>query len=282
MNEAYLYSRNHPDHQTTVTVGTAHFGKSDGVIVVAGPCAVESYDQLYEVAFELKRLGISCMRAGVFKPRTSPYSFQGMGMEGLRILEAVRRETGLAVITEVVSIPQIEQAEPYLDCFQVGSRNMQHFELLKALGRQQKPVLLKRGMAATLDEFLLAAEYILMEGNSQVILCERGIRSFDDQTRNVLDLAGLALLKERTHLPVIADPSHATGRRNLIAPASRAAIAAGADGVMIETHPMPECSISDADQAFPLSEMQVLVPQLDVIATAMGKTLQLPVRNGAL
>jgi 3-deoxy-7-phosphoheptulonate synthase len=279
MHDIFRYSKTNSNHQTTVTVGSAVFGGSR-VVMIAGPCAAESYEQLFEVAQVLKELGIPCLRAGVFKPRTSPYSFQGMGEEGLVMLDLIRRKTGLVVITEVMSIEQMAMAAPYVDCFQVGSRNMHNFELLKALGCQLVPVLLKRGLAATVDEFLLAAEYILMEGNSQVILCERGIRSFDSATRNVLDLASVALLKELTHLPVIVDPSHATGRRSLIEPAARAAVAVGADGIMVEAHPDPMHSVSDADQAVSLEELAGMMPRLEAVAGAVGRTFEQPI--GAL
>lgn len=268
----YRYQKEHPGHRTTVRIGDAVFG-GRAVPVIAGPCAVESLEQLEETARALKKAGIACIRAGAFKPRTSPYSFQGMGEDGLKLLDDVRRRYGLAAVSEVMSVEQIAIAESYVDCFQVGSRNMQNFELLKALGRTSKPVLLKRGLSATLDEFLMAAEYIMAEGNSQVILCERGIRSFDPATRNVLDLAAVALLKELTHLPVIVDPSHATGKRSLVGPASLAAAAIGADGLIIEAHPQPEKSVSDADQALSLAELAALVPQLDAVTAAIGRTV---------
>jgi 3-deoxy-7-phosphoheptulonate synthase len=258
--------------QTLVSVGSTVFGGRD-VPLIAGPCAVESYEQLRAVAKVLAELGIRCMRGGAFKPRTSPYSFQGLGDEALRMLGEIRREFGLSIVSEVMGAAQIEQAEPFIDCFQVGARNMQNFELLRELGKARKPVLLKRGVAATLDEFLNAAEYIVAGGNSNVILCERGIRSFDLATRNVLDLAAVAVLKELSHLPVIVDPSHGTGRRSLIFPLSRAAIAVGADGLMIEVHPDPEQALSDAHQAITPDELIAMVPHFVTMAFAAGRSL---------
>lgn len=272
MTAKFASRKENQTETTKVKVGNTVFGGSE-VVIVAGPCAVESYEQMQEVVTTLQTLGIGCVRGGIFKPRTSPYSFQGLNQEGFEILDAIRRETGLAIISEVMSVEQLEQAITHFDCFQVGSRNMQNFELLKALGKTGKPVLLKRGLAATIEEFLFAAEYILAEGNPNVILCERGIRSFDPMTRNVLDLAAVALLKELTHLPVIVDPSHATGKRSLILPTSRAAIAVGADGIIIEAHPQPERSVSDAAQALSLTELSTLVAQVEPIALAVGRSL---------
>ncbi len=257
-----------------VPVGPAVFGGA-AIPVIAGPCSVESYGQLQEVAQALCRMGVPCMRGGAYKPRTSPYAFQGLGLPGLEMLGQIRQETGLAIISEVMAIEHIELAAPFVDCFQVGARNMQNFELLKALGKADKPVLLKRGMAATIDEFLYAAEYILAGGNMHVILCERGIRSFDSATRNVLDLGAVALLKELTHLPVIVDPSHGTGRRSLIAPLSLAALAGGADGLIIEMHPSPENSVSDPHQAIAPQEIDDLLPKLSAVAEAVGRHLLL-------
>jgi len=268
----FKYMKTHPKHQTTVHVGDAVFGAAE-VSVIAGPCAVESLEQLRETAVALKKLGIGCLRAGAYKPRTSPYSFQGLREEGLALLAQIRRESDLAVVTEVMSADHIALMADSVDCFQVGSRNMQNFELLKALGKQDKPVLLKRGLAATVEEFLLAAEYILAEGNPHVILCERGIRAFDPATRNVLDLASVALLKEQTHLPVIVDPSHATGKRSLVMPAARAAIAVGADGLIVEVHPRPEESVSDAEQALSFSDLEALLPSLEAVSRAIGRSL---------
>jgi 3-deoxy-7-phosphoheptulonate synthase len=270
-----LHRRESADQQTLVTVGPAVFGGTD-VVMVAGPCAVESEEQLETVAQMLSQLGIPCLRGGAYKPRTSPYNYQGMGEPGLVLMAEVAKRHGLSVISEVMSTEQIAIAEPYVDCYQVGSRNMQNFELLKALGQTQKPVLLKRGLASTIEEFLLAAEYILAGGNPNVILCERGIRSFDPMTRNVLDLASVALLKELTHLPVVVDPSHATGKRSLIAATAKAAIAVGADAVMVEAHPNPEASISDAAQALSLPMLAEMMPDLAAVAMAIGRGLAYP------
>lgn len=276
MSQPLLSLKTDPTQPTiVVSVGVTSFGALE-IPMIAGPCSVESYEQLQEVAAVLKRLGISCLRGGAFKPRTSPYSFQGHGQQALEWLGAIRQEYGLSVISEVMSIAQIAQAEPYLDCYQVGSRNMQNFDLLKALGQQPKPVLLKRGFAATLDEFLHAAEYILMGGIAPVILCERGIRGFDSRTRNVLDLGSVAWLKENTHLPVVVDPSHATGKATLVPPAAKASVAVGADGLMLEVHPEPLAALSDADQALSLEALVKLHTELHPVAEAIGRAIANP------
>ncbi|MFN8614695.1 MAG: bifunctional 3-deoxy-7-phosphoheptulonate synthase/chorismate mutase [Vampirovibrionales bacterium] len=264
------HQKQHDSHASTVMIGHTVIGLPNQPVVMAGPCAVESYEQLKAVGETLVETGIPLIRGGAFKPRTSPYAFQGLGEEGLKHLARIREELGLGVVTEVMAIEQIALMRPYVDCFQVGSRNMQNFDLLKALGKESKPVLLKRGLAATLDEFLNAAEYILAGGNHQVILCERGIRSFDSTTRNVLDLAGVAYLKQKTHLPVVVDPSHATGVRDLILPAARAAIAIGADGLLVEAHPQPDQSVSDAAQALPLEALHGLMHQVQVMSDALA------------
>lgn len=255
---------------TQVRVGRAVFGGPE-VITIAGPCSVESMSQMRLVAQSLVKLGIPCLRGGAFKPRTSPYAFQGLGKAGLDILAEIRREFGLAVITEVLSPDQVEPAYDSLDCYQVGARNMQNFALLRILGEQDKPIVLKRGLAATLEEFLNAAEYLLSAGNPNVILCERGIRGYDPQTRNVLDLVAVARLKELTHLPVIVDPSHATGRRSLVLPAAAAAVAIGADGILVEAHPQPEASISDPDQAISLEDLAAMARQIKAVASAIER-----------
>jgi 3-deoxy-7-phosphoheptulonate synthase len=223
------------------------------------------------VAQELQHAPVQALRGGVYKPRTSPYAFQGLGLEGLEILSDVRQRHNIPVVTEVMSIAQIESIVAHADMLQVGSRNMQNFDLLKALGQVEKPILLKRGLAATVEEFVMAAEYILSHGNSQVVLCERGIRSFDNYTRNVLDLGAVVALKQLTHLPVIVDPSHAVGKRELVAPLAKAAVACGADGLIIECHPEPEQSVSDARQALSLEDMVNLVHSLRPVATAVGR-----------
>jgi 3-deoxy-7-phosphoheptulonate synthase len=251
------------------------FGGTE-LVIIGGPCAVEGQSQMETVAQELQRAPVQALRGGVFKPRTSPYSFQGLGLEGLEILSEVRQRYDIPVVTEVMSIGQIEAIASHADMLQVGSRNMQNFDLLKALGEAKKPVLLKRGLAATIEEFVMAAEYIMSHGNSQVVLCERGIRSFDNYTRNVLDLGAVAALKQITHLPVIVDPSHAVGIRELVAPMAKAAIACGADGLIIECHPEPEKSVSDARQALFLDDMVELVRSLQPVAEAVGRKIVSP------
>jgi len=269
-----------PLQRTTVTIAGVPVGELP-VVLIAGPCAAESETQLRTVAERLTRLDIRLLRAGIYKPRTSPYSFQGLQDEGLKLLHDIKCAYGLGIVSEVMSVAHLERAYEVFDCFQVGSRNMQNFELLKALGQVHKPVLLKRGLAATIEELLGAAEYILAGGNRQVILCERGIRSFDPATRNVLDLGAVALLKRLTHLPVIVDPSHATGRRELVIPAARAAVAVGADGLIVECHPVPQQSVSDAAQALSLDELEQLVCETARVAQAVGRQLPCPVERAA-
>ena len=242
------------------------------IIIIGGPCAVENLEQMEIVAEALIPASVQALRGGIYKPRTSPYSFQGLGKEGLDIFAAIKRRWHIPIVSEVMAASQIEEMATCVDMFQVGSRNMQNFDLLKALGEAGKPVLLKRGLAATLEEFVFAAEYILSHGNPQVVFCERGIRSFDNYTRNVLDLGTVAALKQLSHLPVIVDPSHAAGRRELILPLAKAAIACGADGLIVECHPVPEKSVSDASQALSLEEMVSLINSIKPIATAVGRT----------
>ncbi len=217
--------------------------------IIAGPCAVESREKYLEIALKVKNMGAHILRGGAFKPRTSPYSFAGLGVEGLKILEEARDITGLPVVTELMDIRDLEQVYRYSDIIQIGSRNMQNFSLLREMGRVDKPIMVKRGLSATIEEWLLAAEYVLCEGNKEVILCERGIRTFEVMTRNTVDIAAVALLKDLSHLPVIVDPSHATGQRNLVKPVAMAALAAGADGLMIEVHQNPEEALSDGPQS---------------------------------
>lgn len=278
MKDLKVTGRNHQSENTVIRLNDRVAIGGNEVLVIAGPCAVESREQMHAVMKTLQEAGIPALRGGAFKPRTSPYSFQGHGIEGLRIMDEIRKETGIAIVTEVMSVEQMELAEPYLDCFQVGSRNMQNFELLKELGKQEKPVLLKRGLCATIEEFLYSAEYIAAGGNHNIILCERGIRSYDPMTRNVLDIVSVPLLKELTHLPVIVDPSHATGKRSLILPASKAAVAIGADGLIVEAHPVPEKSVSDAAQALGLEELKTLVREVEPVAKAIGRQLSLTSR----
>lgn len=277
MLNAKLTLANHSNHNSIVKLSEqVAFGGTE-LVIISGPCAVESHSQMEIVAQQLQRAPVQALRGGVFKPRTSPYSFQGLGVEGLEILSEVRSRYNIPVVTEVMSIGQIESIAVHADMLQVGSRNMQNFDLLKALGEVEKPILLKRGLAATIEEFVMAAEYIMSHGNSQVVLCERGIRSFDNYTRNVLDLGAVAALKQITHLPVIVDPSHAVGKRELVAPLAKAAVACGADGLIIECHPEPEKSVSDARQALSLDDMVDLVHSLKPMAAAVGRQIAEPV-----
>ena len=237
--------------------------------VIAGPCSVESEEQILETARFVKKHGAAMLRGGAFKPRTSPYSFQGLADEGLALLDRAREETGLAIITEVMSAGDVDRVAAVADVLQVGARNMQNFRLLQQVGRSDRPVFLKRGQSATLEEFLLAAEYVAAEGNPSVILCERGIRTFEKYTRNTLDISAVPLLKQLSHLPVVADPSHATGRRDLVAPLAAAALAAGADGVMVEVHPDPENALSDGPQSLTFEEFAGLMERIERIRSAL-------------
>lgn len=266
-----LTHKRSPEHRTEIAIAPNVSCGGNKLMLVAGPCAVESEEQMQECADVLSKAPVQALRGGVFKPRTSPYTFQGMGEEGLQILAETGKQHSMPVIAEVMSAKQLEEAHDSLDVLQIGSRNMQNFELLKEVSLVRKPVLLKRGLAATIEEFLMAAEYIMAGGNHNVILCERGIRSFDSMTRNVLDLGAVAVLKQMTHLPVIVDPSHAAGRCELIADLARAAVACGADGLMIECHPQPKKSVSDARQALSLQEMSELVKSLAAVAAAVGR-----------
>jgi 3-deoxy-7-phosphoheptulonate synthase len=244
-----------------------------GVVLMCGPCSVESYEQTRQVAQAVFQSGVRVLRGGAFKPRTSPHAFQGLGLEGLQILRRVADEFGLLVVSEALGIEHLEAVARYADIIQIGSRNMQHFPLLWAVGAMQKPVLLKRGFMSTIQEWLMAAEHIASRGNRQIILCERGIRGFDPATRNVLDTSAIALAHQLCPYPVIADPSHATGRADLVLPASRAALAASADGLMVEIHPDPASALSDGDQSLPLDALPELVEQSRRIAAAVGRWL---------
>lgn len=257
-----LVSRELKPERTIVDVGGVKVGGRDAV-VMAGPCSVESREQLFETARAVKLAGASMLRGGAYKPRTSPYDFQGLGLDALRLLQEASRETGLPVVTEVMSETDVELVEEYADMLQVGARNMQNFALLRRLAQTSRPILLKRGPSATIKEWLLAAEYLLAGGNPDVVLCERGIKSFDTETRNTLDLAAVALVREISHLPVIADPSHATGRRDLVPATARAALAVGADGLMIEVHPCPERALSDGPQSLDLEGFKRLMESFD-------------------
>lgn len=262
VTESYkLANRKFHPEPTAVSLSSTQIGP-ESLTVMAGPCAVESFSQLLETAFAVKKAGARILRGGAFKPRTSPYSFQGLETEGLKYMKEARDATGLSVICEVTSPRAIEEAVKYVDLLQIGARNMQNFELLKEAGKTGLPVLLKRGLAATIDEWLNASEYIMSEGNPNVILCERGIRTFESATRNTLDLSAVPVLRQKTHLPVIVDPSHATGVRAYVAPMAKAAVAAGADGLMIEVHPCPEKALSDGPQSLTFREFESLMAEL--------------------
>lgn len=265
-----LASREAKEEDTVVKVGGATIGGSQ-VVVMAGPCAVESREQLTAVAQLICRSGALILRGGAFKPRTSPYSFQGLKEKGLQLLAEVAREVGLATISEVVDEYSLQLAVQYVDMLQIGARNMQNFRLLQAVGRTGKPVLLKRGMSATVEEWLMAAEYIMAEGNEQVVLCERGIRTFENSTRNTLDLSAVPLVKSLSHLPVVVDPSHATGDRRLVIPMARAAVAAGADGLLVEVHPDPARALCDGPQSLTPAQFSYLMEELRAVAAAVGR-----------
>lgn len=267
-----LVSRELHPHPSVITVGDVAIG-GDRLVVIAGPCAVEDRMRTLEIARVVRQWGAVLFRGGAFKPRTSPYSFQGLGEEGLKILAEVRAETGMGVVTEMTSPSQADLMVKYVDVVQIGARNMQNFELLKCVGRIGKPVLLKRGLSATIEEWLMSAEYILSEGNDQVILCERGIRTFERYTRNTLDLTAVPVIKELTHLPIIIDPSHATGIREKVSPMARAAIAAGADGLTVEVHTEPDKALSDGPQSLYPEQFKQLMRDLYVIAPVVGKQL---------
>jgi 3-deoxy-7-phosphoheptulonate synthase len=265
-------SRNTKSDATIVNINGVEVGGSE-IVIIAGPCAVESREQLFETARAVKMSGARVLRGGAFKPRSSPYNFQGLGEEGLKLLGQVRKDTGMPVVTEVMDTRQVELVAEYADMLQIGSRNMQNFPLLKEAGMCRKPILLKRGMMATIEEFLLAAEYILNQGNNQVILCERGIRTFETSTRNTLDLSAVPMLKRLSHLPVIVDPSHGTGLRWMVPAMSKAAIAAGADGLIMEVHYKPEEALCDGYQSLSLDEFAQLMSDMKKIAQAVGRDI---------
>ena len=267
-----LVSRNFHPEATIVDVDGVKIGGKE-IVVMAGPCSVESIDQLREAAKAVKAGGAKFLRGGAFKPRTSPYDFQGLEEEGLKMLRQVADEEGLKVVTEIVDKDDLELVGKYADVYQVGARNMQNFQLLKALGKVKKPVMLKRGLSATISEWLNAAEYIMAGGNEQVILCERGIRTYETFTRNTLDLSAVAAVKELSHLPVIVDPSHGTGRWQMVQPMARAAVAAGCDGLIIEVHPHPEVALSDGDQSLTPKNFNRLMEDLGKIAAVMERTV---------
>ena len=266
-------SREWRDEPTIIELDNGTRIGSEQVAVMAGPCSVESEEQIVGIAHRLREAGATILRGGAFKPRTSPYSFQGMGEAGLKLLARAREETGLAVVTEALDEESLALVAKYADIIQIGARNMQNFSLLRRAGRTGKPILLKRGMAATVKDLLLSAEYILAEGNGKVILCERGVRGFDTHTRNLLDLTAIPVVKSLSHLPIIADPSHGTGLRAKVIPMARAAVAAGADGLMIEVHPDPERALSDGAQSLFPGQFEELMEQIAVIAEAIGREL---------
>ncbi len=274
MSDLKLVARQHKEHNSVIQIGQETIGGKE-LCLIAGPCAVESERQLFEIAKGVSELGIKFMRGGAYKPRTSPYAFQGLKKEGLRMLKRASDEYGVKIVTEVLDTSLIEEVYPYADILQVGSRNAKNYQFLKELGKVDKPILLKRGMSSTINEWLLAAEYILLGGNENVILCERGIRTFDTSVRNTMDIAAIPLAKELSHLPVIADPSQGTGKRSLVTPMSLASIAAGADGLMIEVHNEPEEALSDGFQSMYLDSMKEMVSVLREQAMLTGRTLDL-------
>jgi len=268
-----LVSREFKPDPTIVDVGGGVTIGGKALVVMAGPCSVENREMLFETARAVHRAGAQLLRGGAFKPRTSPYSFQGLGEEGLKLLREAARATGMRVVTELLDTRDIQLVEQYADVIQIGARNMQNFELLKEVGQSRKPVLLKRGLSATITEFLLAAEYILSQGNFNVILCERGIRTFETLTRFTLDLAAVPIIKQLSHLPVVVDPSHGTGSWEYVGPMAKAAVAAGADGLLIEVHPNPETALSDGPQSLLPKKFAALVSELRKVAQAIGRTL---------
>src|SRR5271167_3030904 len=268
-----LASRNFRPEGSVVELGKGVSIGGPEIVAAAGPCAVESAAQIGEIAERVARAGAKLLRGGAFKPRSSPYSFQGMGEEGLKLMRAAADKNGLLVVSEVMDPSQVEIMVPYVDVMQVGARNMQNYHLLRALGEVQKPVLLKRGMSATLEELLLSAEYILSGGNYNVVLCERGIRTFETYLRNTLDIAAIPVIKKLSHLPIVADPSHGTGRRDKVPPMARAAVAAGADGLLIEVHNDPDHALSDGAQSLTPVEFAQLMTEIRIIAPAVGRRI---------
>lgn len=268
MSEYKLASRENYVENTVIELNGCSIGGGN-LVVIAGPCAVESEQMTFDLADLLSKMGVHILRGGVFKPRTSPYSFRGLRWEGLKILSEAGKSAGMPVITEVTEVAEVEKVSCYVDILQVGSRNMQNFGLLTEVGRSGCPVLLKRGFSATLEEWLLAAEYIMDAGNHQVILCERGIRTFEQYTRNTFDINAIPALKKMTHLPILADPSHGTGRRELVEAVSLAAVAAGADGVMVEVHPQPDKALSDGFQSLEPKDMAHLIQRAQLVHSAV-------------
>ncbi|HUQ42430.1 MAG TPA: 3-deoxy-7-phosphoheptulonate synthase [Candidatus Limnocylindrales bacterium] len=271
-----LASREVIPDDSIVQVGRVPVGGKSPLAVMAGPCSLESREQTLATARAVRAAGATMLRGGAFKPRSSPYAFRGLGVDGLDLLEEARSETGLAIVTEVLTPSDVEAVGRAADCLQIGARNMQNYALLDAVGEQQKPVLLKRGMSATIEEFLLSAEYVLARGNRNVILCERGIRTFEKYTRNTFDVNAIPLLKRLTHLPVIADPSHGTGKWYLVAPVALAAVAAGADGLLVEVHPSPDHALSDGFQSLTFENFAALMAQVGAVARAVGRVVADP------
>ena len=265
-----MVSRDFHPRPTIIRINGVEIGEGRSPVTIAGPCAVESKDQILRTARAVKAAGAELLRGGAFKPRTGPYTFQGLKEEGLKLLALARQETGLPIVSEVMTSENVELVAGYVDVLQVGARNMQNFDLLREVGRIRKPVLLKRGLSATIEEFLAAAEYILAEGNPQVILCERGIRTFETATRNSLDLSVVPIIKELSHLPIMVDPSHATGKRSLVSPMAKAALVAGAHGIMVEVHPEPEKALSDGPQSLTIPGFQKLMQETRKIKAFLG------------
>jgi 3-deoxy-7-phosphoheptulonate synthase len=272
-NKIKLAVKSEATQSTVINVEQISIGKEE-IVIMAGPCSVESKEQILTVAQAVKKMGGHILRGGAFKPRTLPYSFQGLGEEGLKLLSIAREETGLPYVTEVLAPEEISLVEKYADILQIGARNMQNYPLLKGVGKTSKPILLKRGMSATIEEWLGCAEYILNEGNPNVILCERGIRTFEKVTRNTLDVAAVPIIKELSHLPIIIDPSHGTGIRSLVNPMSKASIAAGADGLLVEVHHNPEMALSDGAQSILPDDFRILIEELKPIAKAVGRRIK--------
>ena len=274
-------SREWRPENTIVTIGPGVEVGGSEVVIMAGPCSVESEEQIVLAARQVKAAGASCLRGGAFKPRSSPYSFQGLGEVGLKYLATARKETGLAIVTEAMDEAGAERVAEYADCIQIGARNMQNYSLLKFVGTLGKPVLLKRGLAATINDLLMSAEYLLASGNKDVILCERGVRTFDPATRNMFDLTAIPIVQQLSHLPIVDDPSHGTGIRDLVTPMARAAVAAGASGILVEVHPNPERALSDGAQSLYPEQFAELVGELRAISAAIGRTIAPAARTAA-
>src|ERR1700757_1924595 len=277
-----LVSRDFKDENTVITFpGTEAAIGGPGLAIIAGPCAIESREQAFAAAERVSRAGAQFFRGGAYKPRTSPYSFQGLGEEGLQIMAEIRDRFGLLIVTEAVDYESLDLVDKYADMIQIGARNMQNFSLLKRAGRARKPVLLKRGISATLEEFLMAAEYIMSEGNYNIVLCERGVRTFADHTRNTLDLSVIPAVQRLSHLPILVDPSHGTGKRNKVLPMARAAVAAGADGLIVEVHHDPDHALSDGPQSILPDQFETLMSEISQIAAVLHRTVAAPVHSSA-